>query len=418
MVHSTKLASTRQTTEKTKRTPNAGVQHAVTLTKHPRGYYCKKHKGRTHYFGRVADGLEAAVRQYLHEWPQITKGLAPTPLRPDGLTVVGLVNHFLTAKEIDLKAGDITQRTWDDYDKTCKLVISILGRDRLVEDLRPTDFWQMRERMAKTRNPTTLGNEVQRIRVLFKFACDEDLVEHPVKMGRKFKRPAKRILRQERQKKGSRMLEPRELRIILKAAPQPLKAMILLAVNCGFGNADCGKLPLSALDLQHGWIDFPRPKTAIHRRVALWPETVEALREAIATRRNPRDPTAADKTFITRVGQAWTAPTAISHEYRKLLIALNMYRTGRSFYSLRHIHETVAGETGDQVAVNFSMGHVDNTVAADYREGLISDARMRRVADTVRRWLFRRDSAELWRSHRPPVPGSPRAQARAECAVR
>lgn len=39
--------------------------------------------------------------------------------------------------------------------------------------------------------------------------------------------------------------------------------MILLAVNCGFGNEDCGTLPLSALDLKGGWVAHARPKTGV-----------------------------------------------------------------------------------------------------------------------------------------------------------
>ena len=57
--------------------------------------------------------------------------------------------------------------------------------------------------------------------------------------------------------------------------------MILLGINCGFGNHDCGTLPKSAIDLEAGWVNYPRPKTAIERRCPLWPETIEAIREAI-----------------------------------------------------------------------------------------------------------------------------------------
>jgi|HubBroStandDraft_6_1064221.scaffolds.fasta_scaffold649429_2 hypothetical protein len=39
-----------------------------------------------------------------------------------------------------------------------------------------------------------------------------------------------------------------------------MKAMVLLGLNCGFGNTDVATLPQSALDLAGGWIDFPRPK--------------------------------------------------------------------------------------------------------------------------------------------------------------
>jgi integrase len=65
------------------------------------------------------------------------------------------------------------------------------------------------------------------------------------------------------------MFEAAQLRNIIDNADQPLKAMILLSINCGFGNADCGKLTLSAVDFKTGWIDFPRSKMAVERRCPL-----------------------------------------------------------------------------------------------------------------------------------------------------
>jgi integrase len=59
----------------------------------------------------------------------------------------------------------------------------------------------------------------------------------------------------------------------------------------------------------------------------------------------------------------------------------------RNFYALRHTFEAVGGETHDQVAVNAIMGHVDDSMAATYRER-ISDERLAAVAEHVRRWLF------------------------------
>jgi hypothetical protein len=45
--------------------------------------------------------------------------------------------------------------------------------------------------------------------------------------------------------------------------------MMLLGLNAGFGNNDCAALPISALDLDAGSVDFPRPKTGIARRAPL-----------------------------------------------------------------------------------------------------------------------------------------------------
>jgi hypothetical protein len=44
-----------------------------------------------------------------------------------------------------------------------------------------------------------------------------------------------------------------------------MKAIILLGINRGYGNSDCGRLPLKAVDLKTGFITYPRPKTGIDR---------------------------------------------------------------------------------------------------------------------------------------------------------
>jgi integrase len=186
------------------------------------------------------------------------------------------------------------------------------------------------------------------------------------------------------------MFEAAQLRQILDAAGMPLKAMVLLGINCGFGNADCGTLPLSALDLDGGWVSWPRPKTAIARRCPLWPETVTALREAIAERPGPRNPADAALVFLTAQGRSWyrdATDSPVSKEMVKLLQKLKLHRRGLNFYALRHTFETIGGETRDQVAVDHIMGHADTSMSAAYRER-ISDERLRAVTDHVRAWLW------------------------------
>src|SRR5262249_2596676 len=106
-----------------------------------------------------------------------------------------------------------------------------------------------------------------------------------------------------------------------------LRAMLLLAINCGLGNSDLGNLPLSALDLDRGWLDFPRPKTGIARRCPLWVETVSALREALARRPEPKAEEDAGLVFITKYGGGWckdTSTNPVSQETAKLLKALGI----------------------------------------------------------------------------------------------
>jgi integrase len=171
-----------------------------------------------------------------------------------------------------------------------------------------------------------------------------------------------------------------------------MKAMLLLAVNSGCGNADLGRLPLQALDLPGGWLEYPRPKTGIARRCPLWPETVNAIRESLSSRQRPKDQERDERlVFITKYGQPWfkegTSTNPLSQAFRKLCQLLGIYRKGIGFYSLRHTFETIAGGSKDQVAVNHIMGHVDESMAGEYREG-VADDRLQTVAETVRRWLF------------------------------
>ena len=166
--------------------------------------------------------------------------------------------------------------------------------------------------------------------------------------------------------------------------------MILLGVNCGFGNNDCGTLLMSALALKSVWVDYPRPKTAIQRRCPLWPETIKAIQVSHDTRSNAKLPEHEHLVFITKYGKSWakdTPDSPVTKEMRKLLDELKLHRPGLGFYALRHTFETIAGESRDQVAVNHIMRHADSTMAGVYRER-ISDERLQDVSEFVRNWLF------------------------------
>jgi integrase len=66
-----------------------------------------------------------------------------------------------------------------------------------------------------------------------------------------------------------------------------------------------------------------------------------------------------------------------------------LHRNGLGFYALRHTFETIAGESKDQVAVDFLMGHADQSIAAVYGER-ISNERLLAVVGVVREWRRRR----------------------------
>jgi integrase len=360
------------------------------LFPHQTKRWAKKICGKTHYFGPWSDP-QGALTKYLDQKDALHDGRKPRA-ETGGLTMGDLCNQFLNAKRHKVEAGELAQRTWDDYEGATDLIVEGFGKSRLVEDLQPNDFEGFRAKLARGWGPVTLGNAIQRIRVVFKYASDNDLITRPVRYGQGFRRPDKKAIRKARNLKGPRMFEADELRRILAAAAQPLKAMILLGINCGYGNSDCGHLPLTALDMERGWAMFPRPKTEIVRRCPLWPETVEAVREALASRPEPKKDEDKGLVFVTKYGTRWAkriTDNPICKEMAKLLKELGLHRPGLNFYALRHTLETIGGETERQIAVDHIMGHAakSNDMSSIYRER-IGDDRLRAVTDHVHAWLF------------------------------
>lgn len=175
--------------------------------------------------------------------------------------------------------------------------------------------------------------------------------------------------------------------------------MVLLAVNCGLGNFDLASLPQKAVDLEKGWHTFGRPKTGMPRRCPLWPETVVALKDAIAARPKPAKPEDAGLCFLTRkTGQRWVRLRPIKHnpaekawqdsiriEFERVVDPLGLHRKGHGFYALRHTHRTVADQVKDQPAAMVIMGHAPdaNDMSAVYRED-VSDERLLAVTNHIR----------------------------------
>jgi integrase len=351
--------------------------------------WCKKIRGKLHYFGPL-DNPDAALQKYLDQKDDLHAGRTPRP-DPAALMVKDVANAFLNGKQALVDAGELSPRTWVEYKAMADELVVHAGKARLVADLRPDDFASLRNRLAKKWGPHRLRKAIQYLRSMFKFAYDAELIDRPVRYGPGFNRPSLKTLRLHRAKQGLKLFSADEIRRLLPVASIPMKAMLLLGINCGFGNADCGRLPRSAVDLDRGWIDYPRPKTGVARRCPLWPETVQALREAIATRPEPKQTEHAGLVFITMFGTAWfkgTCDCPITQEMARLLRRLGINgRKGLGFYTLRHTFRTVADEAKDQPAADFIMGHEVAHVSSVYRE-TISDERLKAVADHVRRWLF------------------------------
>ena len=83
----------------------------------------------------------------------------------------------------------------------------------------------------------------------------------------------------------------------------------------------------------------------------------------------------------------------VSDAFSKLLKKHGLKLPGLGFYALRHGFETIAGGCKDQVATSAIMGHVDSSMAENYRER-IDDDRLLAVVGHVRKWLFSGDAEQ------------------------
>lgn len=382
------------------------------LTPHARGKWCRKVKGQMYYFG-TWDDPDAALREWLDRKDGILAGRDHERDVGDfDDDVAALCNAFVESKRQSCEGGNIDGRTYDEYEKVCDRFVEHFGKRRKLSTLRPADFAKYRSKWPKTWGPSTINGEIGRINTLLNFGYENEIVDRPFRTGENFKRVTKRKLRLARESKPKKLFTAADIHKLVDASDTQVKAMILLGINASFGPADCGRLNESAIDWGRQWIERLRHKTAVPQACWLWPETVDAIKEAIASRYENAPPSIADRVFITKRRQAWyregeknsaicqafskvRKPTLVAPEIKALIESGIKKETatkqvkakwlGVGFYALRHTFETVAGGSKDQVAVNYVMGHSDKTMATVYREG-IEPQRIIDVCSFVRDW--------------------------------
>jgi integrase len=386
------------------------------LTAHPNGQWCKKIRGRVHFFGVWAEP-EAALQRYHALAADLHTGRTPraSTLSHAGPTVKDACNSFLGWQKDKLDTGEIGARWFEDCRKIVREFAQAVGKERLVADLRPEDFQRYRLKLARRLGVHALTRHVTAIRSVFKYAYDVDLIEDPVKFGKGFANPSAAQKRKAKQKaeleNGKKLFRREELVSILDACDPDLRAPVLLGINGGFGNTDCATLPRSTVDLDAGLVTYARPKTGVPRIVPLWPETVAALRQTLAgDRAEPGNERAAALVFLTPTGRPLVRQTVsaddesgkitaanvdeLSARFCALLKSLGIHRTGIGFYTLRHTFRTWADESHDQHAIHRIMGHALPCMSGIYVEE-IGLERLRAVADHVRRKLWPHTSEDL-----------------------
>ena len=175
----------------------------------------QKDRGKRYYFGR---DWKATVEYYQAVRDDLQAGRNPT-YNCDGCTVADMVNTFLTEKQELTRNCELSPRTFGDYRATGEMLARVLGCNRLVEDLRPDDFRDVRTAVSRSCGHVRLTNEIIRCRSFFKFAWINGLIDRPVKYGSRFDLPSKRARRLERQQKCAELtFSPDDIHKLIGAA--------------------------------------------------------------------------------------------------------------------------------------------------------------------------------------------------------
>lgn len=359
------------------------------LFAHASGLWAKKIRGNTVYFGKW-DDPEGAIKEYQRTREALYLGMKK-PVA--GVHLVDVVNSFLTAKHQQMESGELSARSFRDLKSSCGKMLAYFGKSTPIEQIPPATFDEFRTSLAKQLGPVALSNDIRRIRSVLKYAYEAGLIDKPIKCGPNFKEATKKSVRKARNERGERMLTVAEIRSVIESGHSYLPAATLLAINGGMGQSDLAALPLKAIDLAGGWINFPRPKTEMARRVPLWPETVQLLKEWLVKRK--KKDAHPGLAFITERGcplvtvqKSGLVVDAVGQAFSKHMKAKGLKRRGINFYALRHTFQTIADGTKDFPAIRLVMGHVadERDMSAKYRQS-IDDERLRAVVEVVRQWL-------------------------------
>lgn len=376
------------------------------LFAHASGQWAKKIKGKMWYFG-TWDDPAAAKEKYDAEIHEIQAGRDPRRTRKQisatELSVYDLCNLYLARQQTRIKSGGVSSRHFSDCLLSCKLITNHFGKFQSASTLKAADFQAFRAAFPGTWGSAKITAEIARIKACFKWAADSELIPTLPKFGPDFARSSGSVARRDQQQRqaargGKLDFSAAEIHKLLSASSGWLHACIMLGINGGLGNADCGRLSTTFLDLESRWYDLPRHKTGVDRRFQLWPETIAAIRNAMSERPVVKNEAHRNLCFLTSRGKPiWfesTNAAGVSHfrdsitkAFTSLCTTCGIARSQRSFYSLRRTFETVAGGSKDQVAVDVVMGHRDQSMAAIYRQG-IDDQRLIDVGQHVHKWLF------------------------------
>lgn len=361
----------------------------------------------------------------------------PEPV--DKPTVEYILTRWLIDCRGDSHAGRMSLSAYRQYKLSARRIREAIGH-LCTDDVSPDVVRELHERFARRHGADFARRGVGHLRACCRHADDMGWCR-PVRLGH---RQLAKLTRRPPARMKWKLYTPEQVRMILAACDRvivaqrrkpsfaavwvQLRAMILLALNGGYGATELSRLPREIIDLDAGMIDYARGKTGKQHVVPLWPETIAALRPVLSQR--PGD----DLLFRTREGKLWAAIEEqtgadgkvrqnvrdnVRERFNQLTADIGLRIRGQSFYKLRHLFATIADRSKDRNALSVLMGHALPGARGHYIE--VGVDRLREVVESVRQHIL---------NPKPTYPAGgggarrrggasrgKRARRRAECAA-
>ena len=384
----------------------------IRLTVHRgNGQWCKKHRGKTHYFGPL-DDPQLAIANYLSRWPRIVEGLPDRTVHVE--TLAQVFEAFLTDSDARVESGERGWAQHTAYLGTLKKIAAEIGGRTRIGLITPDAWGRAIASVYAGSSPITKHNSVVRLRTVLKWA--ERNLGVQTTTGDALRPVPARLRRRHKRLAGDRMLTPGQIRKLIKTCRRPAagkgradalvtEACLWLAINGGMRQADIGHLTPSAYRRAdqvtggvRGWIDEPRHKTESPRRFPLWPETADALDAAIAGHAWGADPARATL-LCTTAGTPLLKPRDDRIQKRFTALRNRAWPKGShyrdcSFQWFRYTHITVASTAPiarpdlARLVRLLIVGHITDHNVHDAYLQTLPDAPFLETVLHVRRWLL------------------------------
>ncbi len=236
----------------------------ISYHKHTRQYYITR-GGKRIYLGTDEDN---ALDKY-HRLNLGVKTIQEEPISRSIITVKELANRFLSAQQANWQNPEVILKCYKDW-----LRRFMKDHPQLwITDLTVESFAALKLSLKERGYlPESINHYLGAVRAMFTFAEDTGIIEKAPKL--------KRVKNEGKTRTASskKSLYTRdEIQRLLNHADVQLKAMIMLALNCGFGPKDMRDLAWNHSDGER--VTLPRSKTGISQTYLMWSETRDLLEE-------------------------------------------------------------------------------------------------------------------------------------------